>query len=49
MARQEGEEAVETLINKFIVECQEILGVSDNLMALNIVLRTQYWVIMYQK
>ena len=49
MARQEGEEAVEALINKFTVECQEILGVSDNLMALKIVLRTQYWVIMYQK
>ena len=49
MARQEGEEAAETVINKFIVECQEILGVSENLMAVNILLRTQYWVIMYQK
>ena len=49
MARQEGEEAMETLINKFIMECQDILGVRENLMAANILLRTQYWVIMYQK
>lgn len=49
MARQEGEEAAETVINKFIVECRDILGVSENLMAVNILLRTQYWVIMYQK
>jgi len=49
MSSQEGEEEVETLINKFILECQEILGVRENLMAADILLRTQYWVIMYQK
>ena len=49
MASQKGEEAVETLINKFMAECQEILGVSENLMDVNILLRTQYWLIMYQK
>ena len=49
MARQKGEEAVETLIENFTVECQEILGVKEDLMAVNVLLRTQYWVIMYQK
>ena len=49
MARQKGEDAVETLINKFIDECQEILGVSEDLLAVEVLLRTQYWVIMYQK
>ena len=49
MARQKGEEAVETLIENFTVECQEILGVKEDLMAVNVLLRTQYWVIMYKK
>ena len=50
MARQEGQQAVETIINKFLLQCQQILAVSEEeLMAVNIILRTQYWITLYQK
>ena len=51
MARQEGQQAVETVINKFLLQCQQILAVSEEeeLMAVNIILRTQYWITLYQK
>ena len=49
MARREGQEEVERIINRFLEECREILGVSGDLMSVSIVLRTQYWVTLYKK
>ena len=49
MGRQEGQEQVETIINKFLLDCRQILGVSEDLMNVNILLRTQYWVTLYKK
>jgi len=51
MAREEGQEAVERLINKFLLECREVLGLAqtEDIMSVKVLLRTQYWLILYQK
>ena len=50
MIRQRGEEEVEDLMENFRVECAGLLGVKrEGVERVNMVLRTQYWITLYQK
>ena len=49
MLRTRGEAEVATILDSFTAECADLLGVSaENLQSEPIVLRTRYWLTVYQ-
>ena len=50
MIKERGEQEVESLMESFREECAGLLGVGrDEVEGVTMVLRTQYWVTLYQK